>query len=288
MMARDLTRRPLLLATCLVWAVAPRALATKVVVCRDDQGRLMFTDQTGVCLPADAPRRVTAAMEKPGAVNFRTPARRYQKSPGDFQVLIESDMARSEPELTSQATRKLQQTLADVTARLPVAARQHMKTIKYHLMWGEKSPQGGLKSGMRYVRLGEASNNPLHDPGWHNAIVVYSTTNWMYLDELWSRKALVHEMAHAWHVAHWPDRYSEILDAWRAAKDAGLYAQVANRAGKTLGSAYAAANQMEYFAELSAIYFVGGDYAPFDREGLKRHDPRGYRLVEALWGVTKP
>lgn len=285
-MARGLARRPLLLASCLAWAMAPPALAAKVVVCRDEQGRRMFTDKPGACVPADDHRRVAVAMEKPGAVNFRTPARRYQKSPGEFQVLIESEMARSEPELANQATRKLQQTLADVTARLPAPARQHMKTLKYYLMWGEKSPQGGLKSGMRYVRPGETSNNPLHDPAWENAIVVYSTTNWMYLDELWSRKALVHEMAHAWHVAHWPDRHPDILDAWRAAQEAGLYNQVANRSGKVIEKAYAAANQMEYLAELSAIYFVGGDYAPFDREGLKRHDPRGHRLVEALWGMT--
>ncbi len=36
-------------------------------------------------------------------------------------------------------------------------------------------------------------------------------------------------------------------------------------------------------AELSAIYFVGGNYYPYDRAQLKKYDPVGYKMVEDLW-----
>ena len=34
--------------------------------------------------------------------------------------------------------------------------------------------------------------------------------------------------------------------------------------------AYAATNHLEYFAELSCMYFVGCNYEPFDREAWER------------------
>ena len=49
---------------------------------------------------------------------------------------------------------------------------------------------------------------------------------------------------------------------------------------------YAAQNHLEYFAELTAMYFVGANYFPRDRAGLKAYDPAGYALVETLWGLN--
>ena len=46
-------------------------------------------------------------------------------------------------------------------------------------MWGEASPEDGRGSGMSNIRLGEPGNNPILDPRWENASVVYSAENLM-------------------------------------------------------------------------------------------------------------
>jgi len=71
---------------------------------------------------------------------------------------------------------------------------------------------------------------------------------------------------------------------------------IGNVSGVTIGSyafaayqqAYAAQNHLEYFAELSCAYFVGCNYAPFNRAELKEYDPAGFALIEALWQANGP
>jgi hypothetical protein len=42
-----------------------------------------------------------------------------------------------------------------------------------------------------------------------------------------------------------------------------------------LPEAYATVNQLEYFAELSSMYFVGCNYQPSNRRELMLYDPTG-------------
>ena len=67
--------------------------------------------------------------------------------------------------------------------------------------------------------------------------------------------------------------------------DRSLYRDVQDMNGKLIPRAYATANQLEYFAELSAAYFVGINYFPYDRAGLQRYDPAGAAMVEAVWSL---
>ena len=66
----------------------------------------------------------------------------------------------------------------------------------------------------------------------------------------------------------------------------GLYHNVKDKNGEVLEQGYAAVNQLEYFAELSMVYFVGGYYTPPSREELKAYDPQGYEMVCKMWNVT--
>jgi hypothetical protein len=59
--------------------------------------------------------------------------------------------------------------------------------------------------------------------------------------------------AHAWHISHWAEKYEPIFTAYRSAKAGGLYRNVKDRKGKLIPEAYAAHNQLEYFAELSGL-----------------------------------
>ena len=57
-------------------------------------------------------------------------------------------------------------------------------------MWGDEAPEGGERSGMRYVPQGATKSGPRTDPRWNHAIVIYSAENLLYLNAVWSKKAL--------------------------------------------------------------------------------------------------
>jgi hypothetical protein len=219
-------------------------------------------------------------------VDFNTtPPRRYQPCPGATTVFYEAESGAEIASLSAMACQKFLKHLDFVLNRLPPHARGSYSTTHFFLMLGEKSAQGGHKSGMRFVSRGSRMADRGYDLRWEDGIVVYSTTNLMYLTDLWTRKAILHEMAHAWHLRNWPAQHPPLLQAWRKAVAAGRYRNVQDVNGKTIASAYATANHLEYFAELSAAYFVGINYQPYDRTGLSVYDPLGHDTVEDLWGI---
>ena len=97
---------------------------------------------------------------------------------------------------------------------------------------------------------------------------------------------LLHELAHAFHD-RLPQGFEnpEVLAAFDAAKNAGLYEHVLRWSGRD-ERAYALNNQMEYFAEITEAYFAHNDYFPFVRAELARYDPQGLKLMKTLWGVA--
>ncbi|GAA6140278.1 hypothetical protein [Hydrogenophaga sp. 5NK40-0174] len=216
-------------------------------------------------------------------VDFARGNRVYETCTGLPQARYESEADPAKQHLSKQACDKLAAVLDEVKAALPVRAQVFFKDYPFFIMLGEQSSSGGLRSGMRFVRSGEPSRGNGHDPRWANGIVIYSADNLLYLSQLWSRKAVMHEMAHAWHISHWPEKHAVILNAWKASEKRGLYRGVQDVKGARLDKAYATVNQLEYFAELSAAYFVGINYAPYDRQGLGEYDPGGYRMVEIMW-----
>jgi dipeptidyl-peptidase-4 len=118
-------------------------------------------------------------------------------------------------------------------------------------------------------------------------VVIYSAANYARISDFWALKVLVHEFAHAQQLEHWPENQPDIVQAFEHAAVQGLYKGVKDDKGKVLDKAYAAVNQLEYFAELSCMYFVGCNYQPFDRKELEKYDPDGYAMVETMWGVKK-
>jgi hypothetical protein len=105
------------------------------------------------------------------------------------------------------------------------------------------------------------------------------------IDQPWM---VFHELAHAYH-----DRFLDrgfanpaIVDAYRKAMDAGLYAKVMFWDGRERDG-YARTNPMEYFAELSEAYFGCNDMFPFVRGELRQYDPEGFEAVGAAWGFGK-
>jgi len=218
-------------------------------------------------------------------VDFRNPTRNYSHVKGNWNIFYEASMENGNPKLTSDALTKLKNVLINIEENLPRHSIQKLRSLNIFLLWGVESPRGGKKSGMRFVRRGETKNRLHYDNKWEHSIVIYSAKNLMYLTDMWSKKALVHELAHAWHIMHWPDRFSEISNPWKKAKAQNLYTNVEDYKGRIIPNAYARKNNLEYFAELSAMYFVGGNYYPYNKNQLKTYDPNGVYMVEKLWQV---
>jgi len=218
-------------------------------------------------------------------VNYRVPSREYINIKGSWNIFYEASMERSNPQLAKTSLLKLNNILKTIEQKLPYNSLLKLKALKIFLMWGENSPHGGKKSGMRFVRRGETNNRLHYDSQWEYSVVIYSAENLMYLTDMWAKKALTHEFSHAWHIMHWPDKYAQILKPWKNAKSNNLYTNVKDYKNRIKPEAYAIKNNLEYFAELSAMYFVGGDYFPYEKVKLASYDPEGVAMVKKLWSV---
>jgi hypothetical protein len=100
------------------------------------------------------------------------------------------------------------------------------------------------------------------------------------------RCVILHEMSHAVHLQLFGSDNSHIKAAYRQAMDRKLYDEAEDVYGKKI-KPYARANEKEYFAELSCAYLNKLHYFPFNRQDLKKHDPAGYKMMEATWGTPK-
>lgn len=233
-------------------------------------------------------RITTAPPLKQKFVDFNHPPRRYETNRiGVFPLLIEKQLRDEDPALTEMAVHRLQEQVAEIKSMLPAKTWDCFKRIKLFVMYGEDSDDGGRDNGLEYFQKTAPDYHDYLDPRMASSILIYSATNYVWLPKPRALKALMHEFAHAYHLEQWPEAHVEIFEAWRNATHRKLYLNVRDENGTVLPQGYAAQNHLEYFAELSTIYFVGGCYEPFKRETLKTKDPKGHTLIENLWKIEK-
>jgi hypothetical protein len=242
----------------------------------------------GPSAPAPA-RRQTPPPPAQKPVDYRNPAREYRAvRVGRLTVSVENQLLTDAPETARLALARLERKVGEALEALPEPARAELRRIPLFLMYGPKARGGGRDNGLEYFQKDAPGHNPQIDPRWGHGVVVYCAENYVKISEFWALKALVHEFAHAYQLAHWPEDQPDIVRAWENANARGLYRDVKDDQGKTLPLGYAAVNQLEYFAELSCMYFVGCNYHPSDRAELEAYDPEGWRMVRAMWGLRIP
>ena len=89
-------------------------------------------------------------------------------------------------------------------------------------------------------------------------------------------EALVHELAHAYQLEQWPEGQPDSNPAWQTARDHVLYCHVkAAEKQRTHEVGYALSNPLEYFAELSCMFYVGRNDTPENRSELASYDHVG-------------
>lgn len=124
-----------------------------------------------------------------------------------------------------------------------------------------------------------------YDPAMEKAVHIPSAVRFVEVRHQRTQPwCVLHELAHAYHDQVFGFDDADIRAAFEAARASGTYDEVRHIHGHVTKH-YALSNPMEYFAELSEAYVGTNDFYPFVRGELKQHDPRGYELLEKIWGT---
>lgn len=220
--------------------------------------------------------------------DYRNPPREYEvRKLGRWSIQVEKQLVTDDPALAKKALERLEKKLNQALTALPKATHPTLLKLDYFLMYGPKAKGGGRTNGLEYFRKGQPERHPNLDPRWESCVVVHSAENYVQISDFWALKAVVHELAHAQHLENGPENQPDIRAAWDNAEKLQLYRNVKDEKGKLHEKAYAATNHLEYFAELSCMYFVGCNYPPLNRQEFKKYDPEGYDMIQKMWGLKK-
>lgn len=203
-----------------------------------------------------------------------------------FPLMVSREFATNDPELLARVLLHLEADLDEVAHLVPGPA---LAALRRTTVWVER--QGASNEGMsgrgmccHWSAEWLASNGLPREKAGGVEIVNPGD----FLD--WRRNQpymTLHELAHAYHRMLGVET-PEIVRAYRAAMDAGLYDAI-DRNTVPLGEsvkAYAATNPQEYFAEVSEAYLALNDFAPYTRAQLASLDPAGLAMAETLWSLT--
>jgi hypothetical protein len=219
-------------------------------------------------------------------VDLNHPQRSYLSTNlQEWSVWMEKELVVDHPLLASNALARLEGKLQEVERVLPKHSHPLLQERKIFLLLGQASRLGGKNSGADYFQRHAPAHFSNLDPRMASSIVIYSATNFVWLNELWALKVLIHEMAHAWQLEQWPESQPDILAAYQHALRNGLYYNVLGEQNRTLEKAYAITNQLEYFAELSCMYFAECNYFPRHRQELQAYDPVGCAMIRKMWNL---
>lgn len=273
----------LVVLLCLVPAWTSPIHAAKIIKCLDANGGTVFTYHKRDCAPEDPVDLPAEPASATKGVSFREPARSYKVFRDRWEFRSEKSLALDARQANTLAINQLKRSLNTVFDALPRSASVELADVRFVLLHGPASPLGGLDIPLSYVSAMQAHEDAHLDPDWAHSVVIYNAGRLLLTDDDSLRRQLVRELARAWQATHWQGDHSPIGDSWRQAKQRGLYQDTPTRSGDLLAKAPPIQSADDYFAELSQLYFVGADYAPFDRTALAEYDPEGYALIEMLW-----
>jgi hypothetical protein len=184
----------------------------------------------------------------------------------------------------------LEQRLAHIENVIPKQQVAFLKTIP---IWVSDEPTYPLRPGengaIPFHRSEEWLRNHGLNPHMAPGVHFINPHPIMYEHRIFESapETMLHELAHAYHNLKLGLDQTEIRRAYDKAMAKGLYQDVPSRSdpGK-LVKAYAATDHEEYFAEITEAYFGQNDWFPRNRQELFEYDPKGYKVVERVWGIT--
>jgi hypothetical protein len=196
-----------------------------------------------------------------------------------WKVLVHKDLdAADRRTLRADVLRLLTDHLYRVSRAVPPPALEKLRRIP---IWIEVAHP--RHSCMCYHPSAEWLRTHGMNPDKEGAVEIANCKNFL----TWSHQQpwmVLHELAHGYHDRVLGDDNAEVKAAYQAAVESKGYESVLHINGRKQRH-YALTNDKEYFAEASEAYFGTNDFFPFVRAELKQHDPRGFAMIEKLWGV---
>jgi hypothetical protein len=210
------------------------------------------------------------------------PIERYeQRRVEGWRVLVNKQLlAKEHEELCGRALRQLEVQLYNVTRVVPADALVKLRKVP---VWVELAhPRHPC---MCYHGSAEWLRQHQMNPQKAGAVEIANAKTFLAwtVPQPWM---VLHELAHAYHDQALGYDHAEVKACYEAARAGKGYESVLHANGRE-ERAYALTNEKEYFAELTEAYFGTNDFYPFVRAELKEHDPRGYALMEKVWGAKK-
>ena len=222
------------------------------------------------------------------------PGYKHQKIEG-FDVLLNSKVLEhaNDPAFKRKPLDVLELELNTIARSLTPRELKALRGVIIWVEWDEQDdPDYGRAVAKYYGVWGNGALWSLKEgkhPGKANNIEIISLralTREHQPSVKFERCVLLHEIAHAVHLQLFGPDNPTIKAAYRQAMERKLYDQAKDVYGRKI-KPYASVNDKEYFAELSCAYLNKLHYFPFNREDLKKHDPTGYKMMEATWGTPK-
>lgn len=218
--------------------------------------------------------------------DYRIPARAFSEiKRGKRTFTVEKQLLDEDRATANKALDRLNKNIDLALSILPPHSHKQVAKQKFWLLYGPKSTAGGRDNGLAYFRPGSPKFDAKRHEDWNSVVVVYHAQNYVRLTDLWALKAVLHELGHAYQLEQWPEKEPSILAAYENAMQGRLYHNVKNVKGGRFPKAYATQNQLEYFAELTCMFFAGCNYHPMKRADLKSYDPVGYEMMRKMWKV---
>ena len=159
---------------------------------------------------------------------------------------------------------------------LPAANVEFLRATNFWMEFDEPAFPGGV-----YHPSAQWLSDNGYPAKWAEGIQFGVPNNYLTWDQ--QQPAMVlHELSHAWDHQRHGYAHPDVVAAYDAAMQAGIYDAVEYVEGQIL-EAYATTNAAEYFAELTEAYFWTNDFYPFVYADLVAHDPAGLAAIEAAW-----
>jgi hypothetical protein len=196
---------------------------------------------------------------------------KYKRKPLDVLELELNTITRSLPPNTVQLLRSI---IIWVEWDDTEDPDYNAAVAKYYGVWGDRA----LWSLRNDKHPGKANNIEI--------ISLKSLTREHQPGVKLERCVILHELSHAVHLHIYKPNNPYIKAAYTQAMERKLYDEAEDVYGKKRRP-YARVSEKEYFAELSCAYLNKLHYYPFNSDDLKKHDPMGYKMMEATWGTHK-
>ena len=206
-----------------------------------------------------------------------TPTSAYlSRNVGGFNVRVHPNVA-AQPALLADVTASIDRQIEALAQQIPTSLIEQLQQVTIWVEAGKDRERVAFFHRSTDWLIASAGNSDKAGD-----IEIVDAARFVADERDGRSSALLHQLAHAYHIRILGADHEGILDAFEQVQLRQMYDQVGHVSGRT-GVAHAALDAFEYFAELSEAFLARNDYEPYDRAALKEHDPLGYALVSRLW-----